>query len=78
MGKYILRRKCLAQALAGKILLALRGIHTQLNIGFIKYSKEYSAHAWLILENQAIIGKENCLERYIIIPIKQSKVLGKF
>ncbi|MEE8469670.1 MAG: lasso peptide biosynthesis B2 protein, partial [Planctomycetota bacterium] len=39
--------RCLAQALAGQVLLARRGVPTSLRIGVERSSEAMSAHAWL-------------------------------
>jgi len=48
---------CLPQALAGRILLARRGIPCDLRIGVAGRGEEgLSAHAWLEMDGRAILG----------------------
>jgi len=52
-GTYV----CLPQALAGKLMLHLRGVASLLVLGVkIDESKAMSAHAWLVSENSIILG----------------------
>lgn len=49
--------RCLAQALAGQVLLARRGVPTSLRIGVERSSGAMSAHAWLERDGRAVLGE---------------------
>jgi hypothetical protein len=63
-------RHCLTQALAAKLLLARRGVLTQLRIGVAKdQAGLLRAHAWLESDGAAIFGVPNSgLEEYCLLP----------
>ena len=52
------KAKCLAQALAGKLLLRKFGLPGTIYLGIKKDSGKLEAHAWLICGSQFISGKE--------------------
>ncbi len=49
--------RCLAQALAGQVLLARRGVPTSLRIGVERSSEAMSAHAWLEQDGRVVLGE---------------------
>ena len=49
--------RCLAQALAGQVVLARRGVPTRLRIGVGRSSGAMSAHAWLERDGRAVLGE---------------------
>ena len=49
--------RCLAQALAGQVVLARRGVPTRLRIGVGRSSGEVSAHAWLERDGRVVLGE---------------------
>lgn len=56
-GQYIPGSKCLAQAIAGRSLLARYGFAGTIHIGVAKNPTHWlSAHAWVEVEGQAVIG----------------------
>jgi hypothetical protein len=63
-------RACLAQALAGQLLLKRRGISTHVRIGVLKDGDgQLQAHAWLESEGQVLIGGTVAdLKRYTVLP----------
>ncbi|CAN5387193.1 hypothetical protein BH23BAC1_BH23BAC1_05740 [soil metagenome] len=74
-GKYLLKKKCLAQALAVHLLLNKKRIKNELEIGFIRNRNNYSAHAWIKSGDKVLIGDNQRLHLYFRIPLMQSKVL---
>lgn len=62
-------RNCLCQALAAKILLARRGCPTGLRIGVAhSRSGNFEAHAWLVAQDQVLIGGRVNLADYTPLP----------
>jgi hypothetical protein len=54
---YVPGSRCLCQALAGQVLLALKGFSTELRIGVQKSdSSGLKAHAWLERQGMILIG----------------------
>ena len=70
LGRYLLRTKCLAQALAVHILLNRKGIDNSIRIGFIKNKNRLSAHAWIKAGETILTGASQNLPFYFNIPIK--------
>lgn len=66
-GNHIPGSKCLPKALAVHILLNAKGIENKIEIGFIKYKKSFSAHAWVIAKNR-VIG-ESEVKFYFRVPL---------
>jgi len=59
-ARYLPRSKCLVQAIAGRKLLARCGIAGAIHIGVAKDSSNWlSAHAWLEVDGQTVIGGDN-------------------
>jgi hypothetical protein len=63
-GRYLLRTKCLAEALAVHILLNKKRIKNHIEIGFIKCKSRWTAHAWVQVENEILIGGKQSLFYY--------------
>src|SRR4051794_30770730 len=56
-ARYVPRATCLTQALAAQLMLARRGLPSRLQIGVARSSAgEFSAHAWLLWDDQVITG----------------------
>jgi hypothetical protein len=56
-ARYIPGSKCLVQAIAGRNLLASYGFPGAIHIGVAKDSRNWlSAHAWVEVEGQTVIG----------------------
>jgi hypothetical protein len=68
-GKYLLRTRCLAEAIAVQILLNKRRIATKLRIGFIKDKDRFSAHAWVTADNKILIGNTQAIPYYFKIAL---------
>jgi hypothetical protein len=61
--------KCLARALATKVLLTRRGYPCDLKIGVAKNSvAQLEAHAWIEVQGRVIIGQLQDLERFKPLP----------
>ena len=61
--------KCLAKALATQVLLARRGCEGELKIGVAKNDQgQLEAHAWIVKDQQVIMGKLPNLERFTSLP----------
>jgi len=71
-GNYLLKTKCLAQALAVHILLNRKRIINKIQIGFIKGGNKLSAHAWVNAEDIILTGDSPGLQLYFKIPLKGS------
>lgn len=64
LSRFVPGARCLAQALAGQVLLAHRGIDSELKFGVMRSpEKGIRAHAWLEREGTPILGASN-LEQY--------------
>lgn len=50
------RTTCLVQAVAGKLLLARRGIASTIRFGVTTNGGALAAHAWLIVGNDTVLG----------------------
>jgi hypothetical protein len=63
-------RACLAQALAGQVLLNRYGVNTQVRIGVLKdRAGHFEAHAWLEKGGQVLLGgSASDLDRYTVLP----------
>ena len=48
---------CLAQAMAGRIMLGWRGVGSSIHFG-VRNADGFAAHAWLIAGGEAVIGTE--------------------
>ncbi len=69
-------RPCLTQALAVQFLLWRRGIETELRIGVDKdESGKLLAHAWVVLDDEVIIGGRLSEMKYKVLPGLSDKVL---
>jgi hypothetical protein len=56
---------CLAQAMAGTILLARRGHAASLRLGVMRGPREsLGAHAWVECEGQVVLGRNDRFEKY--------------
>jgi hypothetical protein len=51
-----MRATCLARALAAQTMLRRRGIASRLCLGVAREGKELSAHAWIELGQEAVVG----------------------
>lgn len=61
-ARYVPGCKCLVQAIAGRKLLARCGIAGTIHIGIAKDSRNWlSAHAWVEVEGQSVIGGDNTM-----------------
>jgi hypothetical protein len=58
------RATCLVQAIAGWIMLQRSGIRVVVRIGVQKDSFGFSAHAWLSMGEETIIGGESSASRF--------------
>lgn len=59
------KRKCLIDAVIVKKMLEKRGIKTTLYLGVSKKEQnEMIAHAWLVLGNEVIVGKQG-MEKFV-------------
>ena len=75
-SRYVPRASCLTQAFAVAILLRRRGQHSQLKIGVNKDANEkFTAHAWIEINGQIIIGKLPLHQRFIVLSPSNSIVL---
>ena len=63
---------CLVQAISGWIMLQRSGIRVVVRIGVQKDSLGFSAHAWLSLGDETIIGGENSASRYSTLEPRQA------
>lgn len=70
-ARYVVRSKCLTQALAAQWLFAWFGRPTLLRIGVAKANdKTFVAHAWLESEGRVILGEEALeAEEYAALPL---------
>ena len=67
-------RHCLSQALAAKILLARRGCPAGLRIGVAHgNSGNLKAHAWLVAQDQVLIGGRLNLAEYTPLPLLEGE-----
>lgn len=55
-SRVVPRATCLAQAIAGKTLLARRGHRSTLRFGVAKKGEDFEAHAWLESDGKVIVG----------------------
>jgi len=62
------KAKCLAQALAGKLLLRKLGLSGTIYLGVRKDTGKLEAHAWLKCGNQFISGKEG-YKKFTVVQI---------
>jgi hypothetical protein len=63
-SRYVPGAACLAEALAGQVLLSRAGYSPRVQIGVAMNEKnEFEAHAWLVLKDQVLIGDIG-LERF--------------
>jgi hypothetical protein len=59
---------CLVQSLAGKVIFAREGYETTLKIGVVrKEGKAIESHAWLLCQNDVVLGRLENLEAFSII-----------
>jgi len=70
-GSFVLRKKCLPQALAVQIMLNKKRINNDLEIGFIKQKGGFTAHAWVTAEDIVLMGDNNKLDFYFKIPLQK-------
>ena len=56
---------CLTQALAGWWLLRRRGIDSELRVGVNRGGEGLTAHAWLLVEGQVLLGGRDPEARYV-------------
>ena len=68
-ARYIPGSKCLVQAIAGRTLLARYGFAGTIHIGVAKDSRNWlSAHAWVDVEGQTVIGGDAAVYTPLIGP----------
>ena len=58
-------KNCLVKSLAAKILLALSGLESSLNVGVKKESNILDVHAWLERNGNIIIGETQPIKNYV-------------
>lgn len=63
-GQYVLKEKCIAQALAVHIFLNRKRIGNTLQIGFLRCRNDNCAHAWVKTEDAILIGGSRKLHLY--------------
>ena len=69
-SRYIPGVKCLALALATKVLLAHQGYISELRIGVVKSkSGQLEAHAWVESQGKIVIGGARDLSYYTPLPL---------
>ncbi len=68
--KYIpLDATCLTQAMTGEYMLGRRGRESNLRIGVAKSDEQkLDAHAWLEVDGNVVIGNNQDLTRYAMLP----------
>lgn len=61
----VIPASCLAQAIAGTILLARRGHPASLHLGVMREPQEsLGAHAWVECDGQVVLGRNDRFEQY--------------
>lgn len=63
---------CLVQAISGWIMLQRSGIRVVVRIGVQKDSLGFSAHAWLSMGEETIIGGETSASRFSTLEPRQA------
>lgn len=65
-ARFVPGASCLTQALSGQILLARRGMISQVRIGVARDEQgRFIAHAWLVSEGRVVLGgAESNLQRF--------------
>jgi hypothetical protein len=58
---------CLTQALAVQLILARRGMSSELKLGVAIDEEGFQAHAWVLVEGRALVGGTG-VERYTEFP----------
>jgi hypothetical protein len=58
-SSYVPKATCLTQAVALQTLLAGAGYESRIEIGVAKEAGNFQAHAWLVCEDQILIGGTN-------------------
>ena len=72
-SRYIPGVKCLARALATKVLLAHQGYICELRLGVAKNEKgQLEAHAWVESQGRIVIGGLRDLPRYTPLPLLEA------
>jgi hypothetical protein len=72
-GHYLLKKKCLAQAMAVHILLLnKRRIYNNLYVGFIRHGEIIYGHAWVEADEKILIGDTKGLYYYFIVSLSTS------
>jgi hypothetical protein len=68
-GNHVPASTCLAQAIAGEVLLSRHGYESTLHIGVAKGNHgQLEAHAWLESGDRVVIGGSQDLTRYTLLP----------
>jgi hypothetical protein len=68
IGRRVPHASCLTQALATQILLARRGLSSQLRIGVARDAETgFAAHAWVDIDGDVLVGGAGA-ERYHVLP----------
>ena len=60
------RTKCFEQAIAGKIMLKMRGIKSTVYFGVNKAQNEMTAHAWLISNSIIVTGAQG-VDKFTVV-----------
>ena len=76
-GKYLLKTKCLAQALAVHVLLNKKRIANTIHLGFVKNRKSFTAHAWVRAEDKILTGFDHRLSLYFRLPYDDKAGIDK-
>ena len=78
-SRHIPRASCLTQAMAAQVMLARRGIPSQLRIGVAKSEAgRLEAHAWVESDGNVVIGGLPDLARYTPLAASQgSELVGR-
>lgn len=72
-SRYIPGVKCLARALATKVLLTHQGYISELRIGIAKSEQgQLEAHAWVESQGRIVMGGSRDLPRYTPLPLLEA------
>jgi hypothetical protein len=71
VSRYVPVTTCLTQALALHSLLAASGRKSRIEIGVSKDDGRFEAHAWVVCNDQILIGGPN-IDRYVSLPVSMS------
>lgn len=68
-SSYIPGSYCLCQAISGHVLMAIKGLHSDMKIGVrIEQSSMMNAHAWLCYQGQIVVGNLPDIDKYKCLP----------